>query len=329
MPNYNNAKYLPACLDSVVSQTFADFECLVVDDCSTDKSAAVISGYAARDNRIKLYKTPKNSGVGAVRNLGLDTARGEYIMFLDSDDVLNGAALENLYRVATSLPADIVAGQFSKVPDAFKIPAEINPMINFSFEYFDECQDFAAAMPGIDLVVVWGKLFHRRVLDGIRFRTDIYPYEDVEFMMRLYPRAPGGAVSHTQALYYRQSDTSVIREKNRDVSGDVIKAMSSLTQFMANRRKNEIPLPYVLFLKKYCYEFSRNFIVRTKNKMSSHNKKSLKLQLLNMSAFVRAAYGANLWRDLDASSREKWGLRLFSLGFIGWGGVCLTRKWDK
>jgi glycosyltransferase involved in cell wall biosynthesis len=333
IPNYNNAKYLPACLDSVLAQTFKDFECLVVDDCSTDESRKTISGYAKRDPRVRLVEMPKNSGVGAARNKGLDEARGEFVFFLDSDDVMSAAGLENLHRIALSLPSDLVSGQFSKVPDAFRIPGDMSPMVNFSFEYFDECQQFAGSLEGINLVVVWGKLFRRSILDGIRFRTDIYPYEDVEFMLRVYPRVKGGAVAHPLVLYYRQSDTSVISDKDRDVSGDVIKSMASLTAFMANRG-DEVPLRYVLFLKKYCYEFTRSFIIRTnvrrmnRKKTDRSKRKALKIQLLNVSEFIRQAYRANLFADLDIRRREKIGLRLFGLGFIGLGAKLLERMYD-
>lgn len=93
IPVYNVAPYLRACLDSVVGQTFTDFECICVDDGSADGSGAILDAYAARDVRFKVIHQP-NGGEGAARNAGLDIAKGEWICFLDADDVLNERALE-------------------------------------------------------------------------------------------------------------------------------------------------------------------------------------------------------------------------------------------
>jgi glycosyltransferase involved in cell wall biosynthesis len=84
-PVYNAEKYLKECLDSMLTQTFTDFELLLIDDGSTDGSAAMIA--ALPDPRIRYVKNEKNMGIARTRNRGLELARGEYIAFIDSDDV--------------------------------------------------------------------------------------------------------------------------------------------------------------------------------------------------------------------------------------------------
>ena len=86
VPAYNREGTLPRTLDSVLAQTFEDFEVLVVDDGSADGTAAVAEAYAGRDDRVRLLRQPKNAGVSAARNRGLREARGEFVAFLDSDD---------------------------------------------------------------------------------------------------------------------------------------------------------------------------------------------------------------------------------------------------
>lgn len=87
-PCYNSAAYLSDCIESVMSQTFDDWEMLIVDDCSTDDSARIIKEYMLRDSRIKYFRTEKPSrGPSIPRNIGIKQSRGKYIAFLDSDDV--------------------------------------------------------------------------------------------------------------------------------------------------------------------------------------------------------------------------------------------------
>ena len=110
IPLYNAGNFLPVCLESLLIQTFDDFEVIVVDDCSTDSSLTVAESYRERFNgRLKLARTRKNSGNCAVpRNVGLPFSRGEYLFFLDSDDFVTLTALEELYFLAKKFDADVV-----------------------------------------------------------------------------------------------------------------------------------------------------------------------------------------------------------------------------
>ena len=85
VPVYNTEKYLRRCMESILNQTFNDFEIILIDDGSTDNSHAVCNQYAKKDSRVRVIPT-NHIGVGAVRNLGLLDAKGNYIMFCDSDD---------------------------------------------------------------------------------------------------------------------------------------------------------------------------------------------------------------------------------------------------
>ena len=110
IPMFNAEKYLPVCLESLLIQTFADFEVIVVDDCSPDQSLRVAESYLARvGGRLKIVSLPENTGSGAVpRNVGLDFARGKYVYFMDSDDLLIDVALEKLYNFAQTYRAEVV-----------------------------------------------------------------------------------------------------------------------------------------------------------------------------------------------------------------------------
>ena len=107
---YNYEKYIGECLDSILNQTFQDFEVIVVDDCSTDNSFNAVKNYIPKfDGRLTLTKMRKNSGGGGEpRNKGFSFSRGEYVFFMDADDVLTPTALEEMYTLAKDYSADVV-----------------------------------------------------------------------------------------------------------------------------------------------------------------------------------------------------------------------------
>lgn len=122
IPMYNAKKYIGDTLDSLLAQTFPDFEVVVVDDCSTDNSVSIVQSYAEKfDGRLKISRTKKNSGApGEPGNIGLSLSRGEYLSILDNDDALTPTAFEELYSVAKKFDADVVAcEQFFYVPNEF------------------------------------------------------------------------------------------------------------------------------------------------------------------------------------------------------------------
>ena len=102
VPVYKVEKYLPACLDSLLAQTYQNFELLLVDDGSPDKCWKILQQYAAQDARVCIFRK-ENGGVSSARNFGLEQARGEYICFVDSDDLVLPQYLEWLYDALCTL----------------------------------------------------------------------------------------------------------------------------------------------------------------------------------------------------------------------------------
>ena len=109
IPVYNTEKYLPRCIESVLAQTFVDWEMLLIDDGSTDASGSICDEYAAKDERIRGFHK-ENGGISSARNVGLNYAQGEWIFFVDSDDSLPKTSLESL--LSRSSDANIIVGGF-------------------------------------------------------------------------------------------------------------------------------------------------------------------------------------------------------------------------
>ena len=107
VPVYNTEKYLDQCIQSILSQTYTDFELLLIDDGSTDSSGVICDRYAEQDSRVRVFHKP-NGGVSSARNIGLDNTKGEWITFLDSDDWIAPSMLDEVYKTAMVNDADMV-----------------------------------------------------------------------------------------------------------------------------------------------------------------------------------------------------------------------------
>lgn len=111
VPVYNCKKYLRQCLDSILSQTFKNWECLLIDDGSTDESGSICDEYARRDNRFAAYHK-ENGGLTSARNYGLERSVGEWIMHVDGDDWIEVDSIERLLQTAKDTASDMVFGDF-------------------------------------------------------------------------------------------------------------------------------------------------------------------------------------------------------------------------
>ena len=119
---YNTEKYIGECLDSLLAQTFTDFEVVLIDDASTDNSPAIVADFVPEfGGRLKVLRHKKNSGNNGIpNNTGLALSRGEYVLFMDSDDTITPDALEKLYAAAKDFDADVVACEaYYDVPEKF------------------------------------------------------------------------------------------------------------------------------------------------------------------------------------------------------------------
>ena len=148
IPVYNSEKYLRQCLDSVLAQTYTDFEALLIDDGSTDGSGAICDEYAARDARFKVFHK-ENGGVSSARNLGIDNAQGEWICFVDSDDCLLKNYVQDLVLGAKKEPVGLVIQGFIKVKGKHQKSFDLG-------EDIIECEDY-------------GKLFITKRLQNFGF----------------------------------------------------------------------------------------------------------------------------------------------------------------
>lgn len=226
--NYNNARYLNDCLESVRCQTIHNFECIVIDDGSTDESVSIIKKFVHKDSRFKIVQQ-SNSGVGIARNVGLDMAHGEYVAFLDSDDCFTSTALESLLLCAKKYDADIVGGSAVIVNENFVympvkdskiqlnncIPLHIfdgndkvlNSFTDKTYEKLGE-----AYKP----IWIWRQIFRRDMLKDVRFVPHLFPGDDICFILDFYQYAKRAIIIPLPITFHRISRTSVMNNGLKD-----------------------------------------------------------------------------------------------------------------
>lgn len=171
VPVYNVEPYLENCIESILNQTFGDFELILIDDGSDDRSKLICDTYAGKDERIFVFYQ-EHRGVAAGRNKGIKKSRCEYIAFVDADDYVDGKYLETLYRTIKKYRADLV------LSDAVDVWKEPQPEQGHKSDVFDakraEVLSKAEAYRRMFLcihtsVTLWANLYHRRVFQDIKF----------------------------------------------------------------------------------------------------------------------------------------------------------------
>ena len=163
VPVYKVEKYLCRCIENILIQSFADFELVLVDDGSPDASGAICDQYAQKDSRIQVIHQ-QNGGAAAARNVGLDSAKGNWITFIDSDDWVHPDYLFLLYKVAIKEIADVVACRYDLVDDDTAVDDKsMNPT------YSREDREEYWIHDRVGAVVPWGKLYRRELFTELRF----------------------------------------------------------------------------------------------------------------------------------------------------------------
>lgn len=199
VPVYGVEAWLPACIESILEQTYGDFELLLVDDGSPDRSGAVCDEYAARDGRIRVFHKA-NRGVSSARNLGLDNARGEYITFIDSDDALSWATtLEENLRLMRQMP-DVDIVQFPQEGSS----ALVSQLLNGQ-------QDVLRALNAFTFTgYLWGKIYKASLFVGTRLHTDCTFAEDTWCLLDLIDKVKKVYISSVGGYRYTQRDESAV-----------------------------------------------------------------------------------------------------------------------
>ena len=212
VPVYNVEAYLRECLDSIMNQTFKDFEVIMVDDGSTDNSFNICQEYVARDNRFKLIHQ-ENKGLAGARNTCLKHMKGEYITWIDSDDVVDDNYLERLLEVQEKTGADIVRCVRKLIRDGnvYFINGYEDGFINEDgiFDLSLETALENGLSNYLGTIEFWGELIPRRLYKGVSLSQGM-TYEDQGNKFKLYFQSKKNVMVLEQLYSYRIRKDSIM-----------------------------------------------------------------------------------------------------------------------
>lgn len=255
VPVYNAQEYLKKCLDSVLEQTYSNWELFVIDDGSIDQSLAVCQEYAKKDSRIQVLHQ-ENAGVSAARNLAIDLAQGEFLCFLDADDWILPGLLESLLQTQREHGAQLVVTGYSKV-DPLKGEKKDWPAVNAVLRDREFFERFGELYDKTLLSGPCFKLYENAVIqrEGIRFDPALSLGEDLTFNLQYYEFCKTVCLVEDCLYCYRTvADTSLTTRFNPQKSALQFQLYQKVREFCRRHDCLEQSTPYlnaVFFRQSY------------------------------------------------------------------------------
>lgn len=208
IPVYNVKPYLRTCAESVFAQTFRNLEIILVDDGSTDGSGELCDELAAEDSRVRvIHRT--NGGLSVARNTGINACTGDFLYFLDSDDVISSVTLAHLWTASIRTGADVAIGDFLRF-SGMDVPQERR---NFSTKALDTEETLRRMLMNNGFGhQAWGKLFRRGMWENFRFPEGLL-YEDYAVIYDVMLQAEKTAVVTDALYFYRMQENSIMHSR--------------------------------------------------------------------------------------------------------------------
>ena len=313
VPVYKVEKYIHRCIDSILAQTFTDFELLLVDDGSPDNCGTICDEYAAKDSRVRVFHQ-ENKGQAAARNLALDwmyaNSDSEYISFVDSDDWVHPRYLELLYRALLKFDTNISQCQHIETDGTEELPQVDSHIICVTAE--EEYIHFYSAF-------VCEKLFDRECFQEIRF-PEGQIYEDVAIWYKVLFAEENVALVKECLYYYYVNLNSTVHSVWTPAKLAQVKAWNEQLEFAS--RRGSIPLLDAV-LKKYCWVLKNQYeeIGRSTSISDSVRKKNMVL-VKNKMRKVLSHYKSELKRNGIYAQYYSWAFPKLDWCYWAWKGIC-------
>lgn len=240
IPVYNVEKYLPECLDSLLKQTYSEWEAVLVDDGSTDKSGEICEMYALKDSRFYVIHK-KNGGAANAKNTAIDYATGDYICFVDSDDYVESKWLERVMEIVADYNADIVEFNFDKVfcTGTKQTKYFVENIMEFTAEQY-----LAQYLDRWTNSLFWNKLFSAELVKKFKFRKERRCIDDEFFTYKVVTCAHKIICINDILYHYRQRKSSAVQSQinQRKITDDALEVLLEryewICKYFPNLRKN-------------------------------------------------------------------------------------------
>lgn len=268
IPIYNVREYLQECIESVLNQTYADIEILLIDDGSEDNSSEICDKYAKQSNKIKVFHI-KNGGVSNARNLGIKEASGKYIMFVDSDDVIDSQMVEKM--VANVGSQDMaICGYWEKFFNK-----------NVKHQIANIVTDIDKEKAITDIFeregyggYLWNKIFIANIIkeNEIKFNKHIYMCEDLYFVINYMRFCKKIRILPECMYYYRMRKSSMIWKKEKSKFESLFIAYSKIYEILKQEQVSMIKFYYSCLISIFLNKKLFNAFLKKKNAKISYHK---------------------------------------------------------
>ena len=233
VPVYNVEQYLKECIHSILKQTYQNFEMILVDDGSTDRSGEICDEYSLKDERIKVIQKV-NGGLSSARNTGIEEAKGSFFAFIDSDDYIDKVFLEALYHQLMEKDADICECSFFRLKHNKLIPERL-----FHSETLDNETAVRRlfASPYESFVVTWNKLYKKSLFEKIRFPEGKLQEDEFTTYKLLYQSRKIAYVN--QNLYiYRIRENSIMKSGRSVEKAEALDSIGEIEAYFQHHKVN-------------------------------------------------------------------------------------------
>lgn len=305
IPVYNTEKFLRRCLDSVLAQTFTDFELILIDDGSTDNSGNICDEYAKKDSRVASIRS-NHLGVGGARNLAMQRAKGRYMMFCDSDDYVEPEWMEILYNAATEHPESLVNCEYAVImpSQGYK---EIKTLPGLTKSQIIDKRHYFPLLINNYVMNIWSRIFRTDIIkdNHLKFVENLHQGEDTVFILNYLGYCDSFFYIHQCLYYWAYNDTDTLSRQYYAHNFEDVKTIYSARK----------PLIADEYLQAF-YDFSfSQFMLCTKLVFDARNKESNRKKINYCSCiFKDGAFQETVKNASKAScsSRHKFILRLKS-----------------
>lgn len=283
VPIYNAEKYLDSCIQSVLRQTYTNWELILIDDGSTDKSGRIAEEYGFADERITVFHQ-KNLGVSLARNQGIDEATGNYVVFLDADDELIEDCLAKTVNIAEETNADVVAGRSCENQELFQDRIIWTGAEALENSLKDHLFTYSAC----------AKLIRREFIGKTRFTPDIRINEDSYFVFQLLCKQNVFVLTNDVIYFYRANSESSSRTVFSEKYFDILK----VSDLKYKKIEEQFPQMHDLaknMLLKARMNVLRILAVSTRDEYRDVEKKLLEYILDNKEDYIPSSKECNQW----------------------------------
>ncbi len=298
VPTYNSEKTIIRCVNSVLSQaSLIDFELLIIDDGSTDQTSQLLKAHFSAKSKVSIIKTV-NQGVSMARNLGLSIAKGDFVLFLDSDDILFQDFFKSILLIPDYEKQDLICGNISK-----KIDKTNDNVKHSKLLYANTKEDIGKAIDSISPGLVLGKLFKKRIIDKhhLLFDAKLKLGEDLVFVYDFLSFCSLMCVS--ESVFYIQCNVN---------SNSLSKRYVSNMEYTIEKKKEIIQKSFCLFPEYKNIFFRQHMslelsgaIFYFKNLFFVDSPLSKKEKKEKIRVFLRNAIDKNIFKQIDKKQKPK------------------------